>query len=271
MTLNASGPISLNGTTAGESIAVELGLSGSTALSLDDASVRDLSGIASGQIIMPTDFYGKTYAPAATITNVANATSGSNLSSYTFTVNFGATGSNRHIVVGVYQSGSAGTTRTISSMTIGGIGATLITRSAVNNGAASISGSCALFYASVPTGTSGNVVVTLNAAASNAAISVFAAYNLNTGVTFSNSVVNSNTVGAGSATAKGVGVGFSVAWQGSPTFSWTGLTAIWNSGAIENAVAVGSAAAAFSTSSSLTTTGTKSAGTSQCLSVAYLR
>lgn len=60
MTLNASGPISLAGATAGQSIAVELGLGATTAISLNDASVRSLAGVASGAIIMPTNFYGKT-------------------------------------------------------------------------------------------------------------------------------------------------------------------------------------------------------------------
>lgn len=59
MTLNASGPISLAGATAGQSIAVELGLGATTAISLNDASVRSLAGVASGAITMPTNFFGK--------------------------------------------------------------------------------------------------------------------------------------------------------------------------------------------------------------------
>ena len=60
MTLNSSGAISLNGTTVGESIAIELGLTGTSSLGLNTTTVRTLAGIASGTIIMPTDFYGKT-------------------------------------------------------------------------------------------------------------------------------------------------------------------------------------------------------------------
>jgi hypothetical protein len=59
MALNGSGPISLAGATAGQSIAVELGLSATGQISLNDASVRTLAGVPSGAIIMPTDFYGK--------------------------------------------------------------------------------------------------------------------------------------------------------------------------------------------------------------------
>ena len=59
MALNASGPISLAGSTTGESIALELGLSATDAISLNDTVVRTLAGISSGAIVMPTDFYGK--------------------------------------------------------------------------------------------------------------------------------------------------------------------------------------------------------------------
>ena len=59
MTLNASGPIILAGTTAGQSIEIELGGSGTAQISLNCTTVRTLAGVASGAIIMPTNFYGK--------------------------------------------------------------------------------------------------------------------------------------------------------------------------------------------------------------------
>ena len=59
MTLNATGPISLAGTTAGVSIEVELGGTGTTQISLNDSNVRTLAGVPSGAIVMPTNFYGK--------------------------------------------------------------------------------------------------------------------------------------------------------------------------------------------------------------------
>jgi hypothetical protein len=61
MALNSSGQISLNSGTAGESVSLELGLGGAgTTLNMLDASVRTLTGKATGAIVMPTDFYGKT-------------------------------------------------------------------------------------------------------------------------------------------------------------------------------------------------------------------
>ena len=62
MALNSSGPISLGGTTTGQSIALENGGSGTSTISLNDAAVRSLAGVASGAIAMPTDFWGKSNA-----------------------------------------------------------------------------------------------------------------------------------------------------------------------------------------------------------------
>ena len=59
MTLNASGPISLAGTTAGQSIEKELGGTGTSQISLNCSTVRTLAGVPSGAIVMPTNFYGK--------------------------------------------------------------------------------------------------------------------------------------------------------------------------------------------------------------------
>jgi hypothetical protein len=59
MTLNASGPISLGGSTTGQSINLELSQSATAQVSLNDTNVRSLAGVASGAIVMPTNFYGK--------------------------------------------------------------------------------------------------------------------------------------------------------------------------------------------------------------------
>lgn len=62
MALNASGPISLAGTTAGQSIELELGGNGTTQISLNDSTVRTLLGIAVGAISL-NNAYGKSSAP----------------------------------------------------------------------------------------------------------------------------------------------------------------------------------------------------------------
>jgi hypothetical protein len=63
MALNASGPISLGGSTTGQSINLELGQGATDTVSLNDASVRTLAGVSSGEITMPTNFYGKSSMP----------------------------------------------------------------------------------------------------------------------------------------------------------------------------------------------------------------
>lgn len=60
MTLNSSGPISLGGSTAGQSVNLELGQSATAQISFNDAAVRTLTGTSSGSaLVMPTNFYGK--------------------------------------------------------------------------------------------------------------------------------------------------------------------------------------------------------------------
>lgn len=100
MALNASGPISLGGATAGQSIAVELGGAGTSQISLNDATVRTLAGVASGAITMPTNFYGKANAFTATI-----STNQTNLNLATWATSNGWNGSSAAsitIAAGVY-------------------------------------------------------------------------------------------------------------------------------------------------------------------------
>jgi hypothetical protein len=68
MPLNTSGPISLGGATAGQSIAVELGLSSTGSISLNQSDVRTLAGVPTGAITMPTNFYGKSYGQLFSMT-----------------------------------------------------------------------------------------------------------------------------------------------------------------------------------------------------------
>ena len=59
MAMNSSGPISLGGATTGQSINLEIGSPATSTVSLNDTIVRTLAGVATGQIVVPTDFYGK--------------------------------------------------------------------------------------------------------------------------------------------------------------------------------------------------------------------
>lgn len=60
MPLNASGPISLGGSTSGQSVNLELGQSATAQISFNDANVRTLTATSAGTaLIMPTNFWGK--------------------------------------------------------------------------------------------------------------------------------------------------------------------------------------------------------------------
>jgi hypothetical protein len=97
MTLNASGPISMAGTTTGQSIEIELGESGTVQGSLNDSNFRTLAAIPSGQISL-SDFYGKSNVVTINLTisaNTANynirtaAGSPSGVANVTVTINSG--------------------------------------------------------------------------------------------------------------------------------------------------------------------------------------
>ena len=63
MALNGSGAISLAGTTVGQSIACELGCSGTGQIDINRADVRTLAAVPSGQISF-SSFYGKSSGPS---------------------------------------------------------------------------------------------------------------------------------------------------------------------------------------------------------------
>jgi len=96
MALNASGPISLGGATSGESINLELGLSGTAQISLNDSVVRTLLGVASGAISL-NDAYGKSSAAYFMALKTSNRAT-------TFGSNYGLVDSSGNIYM-VYDNG----------------------------------------------------------------------------------------------------------------------------------------------------------------------
>ena len=156
MALNGSGPISLAGSSAGQSIAVELNLGPTSQISLNDAAVRTLANVPSGAIIMPTNFYGKSnrVSRAATISaNTANYTVNTakapsyvaGATDFTLTINSGvfvSSGSTGSYAMTVDTSWAAGDTVTIvNSGTIVGRGGNGGNGSGTANGAGAAGGS----------------------------------------------------------------------------------------------------------------------------------
>jgi hypothetical protein len=99
MTLNSSGPISLGGSTAGQSVNLELGYAATATITMNDTAVRTLAGFpTSGSSYSMSNFYGKS--------NIVNI-------SYTFTSNTASASLNVSGISG-YVSGKSNITVTIN-------------------------------------------------------------------------------------------------------------------------------------------------------------
>lgn len=87
MTLNASGPISLGGSTTGQSVNLELGQSATAQISFNDAAVRTLTGTSTNTaLVMPTNFYGKSkkFTYTGTMTQATFVSGGDTCYGYDF-------------------------------------------------------------------------------------------------------------------------------------------------------------------------------------------
>lgn len=169
-------------------------------------STTHLVGFGAGGSIVP-----------ATISNTASGADVSNATAYTFSSQaLGAAASDRKIVVGVVEVAA---TTTVSTLTVGGVSASLVKR---QSGGIQV---VELWQADVPTGTTGDVVVTMAAASQGVAIGVWRVVGAASAA--------SNTLGAYAAPATGTidipAGGVLVAMVGNrvvgtTTVTWTGPT-----------------------------------------------
>ena len=140
---------------------------------------------------------------------------------HTFTsVGFGAAASDRQIVVTIDGTNTLGGD-IISSMVIGGVSATKVM--GVTTTAGEIRQE--IWYAAVPTGTSGTVTATWNSAVSRNYIGVYRMTGAATGATATASDVSGtgNLTGSLTIPANGGAVALATA-QGGPTCTWTNIT-----------------------------------------------
>jgi hypothetical protein len=190
-------------------------------------------------------------------------TAGASDASSSTTVNYGslaigAADTNRIVVVAIASRMT--TVNTISSVTIGGVPATLVSGTLAQIGGTNGSSS-AIYQAAVPTGTTATVSVTYGAAAVRSAVSV---YRLITGTptaTSSNNANNVSTSIGGAVTVPSGGGGIALYWNqpGSVTVAWT------NASEPEDYIVAPSGPSTLSTSKisgtgSLTVTATPSVG-----------
>jgi hypothetical protein len=141
----------------------------------------------------------------------------SDLTAYTFAgAALGAASGDRVIIVGV---GGGAQTRTVSTLTVAGVSATFIVRAAGANETAE------LWYAAVPTGTTGDVVVTWSGAQDGCGAAVWKM----TGATAAPHASGSdNDSDPGSVSinipASGVAVGYVFQRNNTSTYTWANLT-----------------------------------------------
>ena len=117
------------------------------------------------------------------LSHTANAVSTTDLTTYTFSSQaLGAAHSNRKIVVAIIANDTdAGTT--ISTVTVGGVSASVVSDGTTTATADAGSGNTrisAQYLAAVPTGTTGDIVITFSGAMINCAITVYRLVNART-------------------------------------------------------------------------------------------
>lgn len=156
---------------------------------------------------------------AAAATFLQAATSASDLTTYTFSgQNLGAADAGRYIVVGVQARGTA-TPLALSSVTVGGVSATIVAQQANSANIA------ALVIAAVPTGTTGDIVVTFSVVVLRCAIQAYRVLGIDS--------ATASDTGASTAAdpttsldipAEGVAIGACMSGGVDMRVTWTGLT-----------------------------------------------
>jgi hypothetical protein len=173
-----------------------------------------------------------------------------NKTTYTFAGrSLGAEGNQRKIAITVTGTGGA-VDRTISSVSVAGVAGVQIVQEYIN--VSSLSRVSAIFLANVPTGTTGNVVVTGTGAFANCRIGVYAIRGLDEmkAIATNQSSSSSTTSRTLSLTSNEAGCAIACANYGSGTATWSGLTSNYDA-AMGGDKATGA-------SENFTTSGTKS-------------
>jgi hypothetical protein len=148
--------------------------------------------------------------------------SNSNLTTYTFSSeNLGAADAGRYIIVGVTARNSTAD-RTLDSVTVGGVAATIVADIADGTSRASIA------IAAVPTGTTGDVVVTYSGQQLRCRIGLWRATGIDP-TPHDTETDGSDTVPSASLNVPAGGFAVAVAMENAlTTATWVGLTEAWD-------------------------------------------
>lgn len=150
-----------------------------------------------------------------------SASDSSNLTTYTFSgQNLGTEATDRYIIVGIMGRKAGTTNRTINSVTVGGVTATIVHQQFSSTFNTNIAG---LAIALVPTGAAGDVVVTFGGEMVRAAIALYRATGINPAEFQKLDSIALDPTVALDIPANGfaIGVGLTAA---NSSAAWTGLT-----------------------------------------------
>jgi hypothetical protein len=154
-----------------------------------------------------------------TVDFLESASDTNDLTEYTFAgVSLGTASADRLIVVGIAARSVSSTT--ISSVTIGGVTATVATS---GSGAGS---KAAIAYATVPTGATGDIVVTFSGAHVRCGIGVWRITGAST--TPTDTFTSVTVVRSGTVTIAAGGAALAVCYQNTSATDWTGATEEWD-------------------------------------------
>lgn len=206
MTLPSSGPLSIG------QILAEIG--DSYPVTIPNANWRTLAGKPTGPLVIPNDFWGKSWKSVTqTDDRTTAATSHSNVS-------FGTERAGSWVVV-LATHGNTGSSPGITpTATIGGVSATRIAARSTGTGSGTACGS-AMFVAQ-PVGASGTVAVSWHGLATSIIVLRVVGYNCGTAYA-TDSAFDGNMPMTVNIPAGGLGIGF-VSRGFASELSWTGLT-----------------------------------------------
>jgi hypothetical protein len=173
------------------------------------------------------------------------ASSTTDTNAYTFAAqNLGAADPNRYIIVAAMARRAGVTAMTISSITVGGVAATIVVQLQANPTNTNIAG---LAIAAVPDGTTGDVVVTFSQTMVRCGIALYRAVGISSATPTD---TGSNAVDPISDTlnvlAGGFAIGCVIGGSGTTTVAWTNLTENYDAN-IESAITYSGASAVFPT------------------------
>ncbi len=168
-------------------------------------------------LLMPLMGYG-----AVDLSFLQTNSVGTNFTTYTFVgENLGTAASDRQIIVAISSRDSGESAQALASVTIGGVSATIsVQRSNISTDTNVL----ALVIANVPTGTTGDIVVTFTEGMLRCGIAVYRATGISATPTDTGSSIVADPTFDIDVTAGGFAIGTSVTGDSGATATWTGIT-----------------------------------------------